>query len=68
MAQNSNDNSWRADWVIDKKSRTALHKSGAIARIKDKLILDHTDKVDLTRWNLEQLTGQAIELWMYGEI
>lgn len=64
----SGDDSWRADWVIDKKSRTALHKSGLIARIKNKIVLEHANKVDQTRWDLGQLESQAAELWMYGEI
>lgn len=68
MAQYSGEDSWRADWVTDKKSRTALHKSGAIARIKNKIVFEHIDKVDLKRWNLGELEKQAAELWMYGEI
>lgn len=56
-------------------SRTAVHKSGVTARVqpsptdptKDRITLDNTATLDLDRWDLGQLTEQAIKLWMEGE-
>jgi hypothetical protein len=55
-------------------SRTAVHKSGVVARVspsptdltKDRISLDNT-AIDLARWDFGSLTAQAIELWMEGE-
>ncbi len=56
-------------------SRTAVHKSGVTARVqlsptdpmKDRITLDNTATRDLERWDLGQLTEQAVKLWMEGE-
>jgi hypothetical protein len=56
-------------------SRTAVHKSGVVARVspsptdltKDRISLDNTATLDLDRWDFGSLTAQAIELWVEGE-
>ncbi len=34
---------------------------------KDRITLDNTATIDLARWDLGQLTEQAVKLWMEGE-
>ena len=66
---------WRANWTTEAVSRTAVHKSGVTARVtpsfvdptKDQIVLENTAAVDLLRWDLGELTEQAIILWMEGE-
>lgn len=75
MGKNHRNRSWRAQWTPERVSRTAVHKSGITARVspsptdpaKDRLTLENTGTLDLTRWNLGKLTEQAIKLWMEGE-
>lgn len=75
MGKNHRNRSWRSQWTLEKVSRTAVHKSGVMARVsvsptdpsKDRITLENTDTLNLGRWNLAQLTEQAIKLWMEGE-
>jgi hypothetical protein len=75
MTKNHRNRSWRAQWTCEPLSRTAVHKSGATARIsvspsdpgKDRITLENTDTLDLSRWDLGVLTEQAVKLWMEGE-
>lgn len=75
MSENHRNRSWRAQWTPERVSRTAVHKSGVVARVspsptdpaKDRITLERTDQIDLERWDLGKLTEQAIRLWMEGE-
>ncbi len=75
MSKNHRNRSWRAQWTPEPVSRTAVHKSGVTARVqpsptdptKDRITLDNTAALDLDRWDLGQLTEQAVKLWMEGE-
>jgi hypothetical protein len=75
MSKNHRNRSWRAQWTPEPVSRTAVHKSGVTARVqpsptdptKDRITLDNTATLDLERWDLGQLTEQAVKLWMEGE-
>lgn len=74
MTRNHRNRSWRMMWTLEKVSRTAVHKSGAVARVKpsttdpnkDQIILENTEKIDQQRWDIGRLTEQAIKLWMEG--
>lgn len=74
MTRSHRNRSWRAMWTPEKLSRTAVHKSGVIARVQplegsdstDTIVLENTEKIDQQRWNLERLTEQAIKLWTEG--
>jgi hypothetical protein len=76
MGKNHRNRSWRSQWTAERVSRTAVHKSGVIARVspsptdptKDRITLENTDAIDLARWDLGKLTEQAIKLWLEGEI
>lgn len=76
MTKNHRNRSWRAQWTCEPLSRTAVHKSGATARVtpsptdpaKDRISLEGTDLIDLQRWDLGRLTEQAVTLWMEGKI
>lgn len=73
---NHKNRGWRARWTIEPISRTAVHVSGAIARVsvsptdptKDRITLDRTDQIDLGRWDLGRLTEEAMRLWMNGDL
>jgi hypothetical protein len=75
MSKNHRNRSWRSQWTPEPVSRTAVHKSGVMARVqpstidptKDRITLDNTATLDLARWNLGQLTEQAVKLWIEGE-
>lgn len=74
MSKHHRNRSWRAQWTPEMVSRTAVHKSGVVARIspsptdpaKDRITLERTDQIDLERWDLGKLTEQAVRLWMEG--
>lgn len=71
MTKNHRNRSWRSSWTPEPLSRTAVHKSGATARVqpsstdpgKDRITLEGLDKIDLARWDLGKLTEQAVTLW-----
>jgi hypothetical protein len=75
MSRNHRNRSWRSQWVPEPVSRTAVHKSGVVARVepsptdprKDRITLDNTATLDLSRWDLGKLTEQALMLWMESE-
>jgi hypothetical protein len=75
MSKNHRNRSWRSQWTPEKVSRIAFHKSGVTARAftsptdptKDRITLENTATLDLTRWDMGKLTEQAIKLWMEGE-
>ncbi|MGH6625129.1 MAG: hypothetical protein ACRECD_01055 [Burkholderiaceae bacterium] len=75
MTKNHRNRSWRAQWTPEPISRTAVHKSGVTARVqpspsdpsKDRITLEGVDRADLTRWDVGQLTEQAVKLWLEGE-
>lgn len=75
MSKNHRSRNWRSAWILEKVSRTAVHKSGVTARVgispnnpaNDIVTLENTADVDLTRWDLGKITEQAIKLWMDGE-
>ena len=75
MSKNHRNRSWRAQWTPEPVSRTAVHKSGVTARVqpsstdptKNRITLYNTATLDLERWDLGQLTEQAVKLWMEGE-
>jgi hypothetical protein len=66
---------WRSRWTLERVSRTAVHQSGLTARVaaspndpsKDHISFENTAAVDLFRWDLGELTEQAIVLWMEGK-
>lgn len=74
MTKNHRNRSWRAHWTPEPVSRTAVHKSGVVARVSpspnnpanDLITLENTDIIDLARWDLATLTEQAIRLWSEG--
>lgn len=77
MGRNNHKNrGWRARWTCEPVSRTAAHVSGVIARVspsptdpaKDRITLERTDRLDLSRWDLGRLTEEAATLWMEGFI
>lgn len=76
MTKNHRNRSWRSAWTPERVSRTAVHKSGVTARVspsptdpaKDRITLENTATLDLTRWDWGKLTEQAIKLWMEGEL
>lgn len=75
MTKNHRNRSWRANWIPERVSRTATHKSGVTARVgpsptnpaNDIITLENTATLDLTRWDSGTLTEQAVKLWMEGE-
>jgi hypothetical protein len=75
MSKNHHNRSWRSQWTLEKVSRTAVHKSGITARVspsqtdptKDRITLENTDNLVMSRWDLGKLTEQARKLWMEGE-
>ena len=75
MTMSHSNHSWRANWTPERVSRTATHKSGVTARVsvsptdpsKDRITLENTATLDLTRWDLGALTQEAVELWMDGQ-
>lgn len=75
MSKNHRNRSWRAQWVPEPISRTALHQSGVTARVspsptdssKDRITLENTTQLDLARWDLGKLTEQAVKLWIERE-
>ena len=72
---NAQVEAWRANWITERVSRTACHVSGVGVRVersdtdpsKDKITLDNTEGVDLKKWDVGQLTQEAITMWMDGE-
>lgn len=72
---NHKNRGWRRRWTCEPTSRTAVHESGAVARVsvsptdstKDRITLERTDQIDLSRWDLGRLTEEAVRLWMDGE-
>ena len=74
MSRNHRNRSWRTKWTLEPANRTAVHKSGVIARIqldqaepsKEQIIMENTDNIDVDRWDLKQLTEQSIKLWREG--
>ncbi len=75
MPKNHRNRSWRAQWVPEPISRTAVHQSGVTARVgpspsdpaKDRITLENTADIDPARWDLGRLTEQAVKLWLEGE-
>ena len=75
MTKNNHKNrGWRARWVCEPVSRTAVHESGVTARVapsaknqdNETVTLENTAKLNLAKWDLGRLTTQAVELWMEG--
>ena len=72
MTKNHRNRSWRSQWTPEPISRTAVHKSGVVARVqpsptdptKDRITLENTATLDVTRWDLGKLTEQAATLWL----
>lgn len=72
MSHNHSNVSWRALWTVDPVTKTAVHASGAVARVqchpthplKDRVVVGNTDQVDLARWDVSLLTSEALVLWM----
>ena len=61
---------WRSFWTLEMASRTAVHQSGVIARVTRSpknpkvvsIYLENTDNLDLSRWDLGDISRQAIAL------
>ena len=66
---------WRSLWTLETISRTAVHRSGVVARItrspddptKDFISLEHPVNVDLSGWDLGEIADEAITLWREGK-
>ncbi len=66
---------WRSLWTLETISRTAVHRSGVVARVtrppdgpmKDHLTLEHPVNVDLSGWDLGELADEAFTLWREGK-
>lgn len=66
---------WRSLWTLETISRTAVHRSGVVARItrspddptKDFISLEHPANVDLSGWDLGEIADEAITLWREGK-
>ena len=75
MARYQDNDDWRLLWTVEIVSRTAVHQSGVTARVtrsphdpsKDIISFENTANVDLSRWDLSELTEEAIALWMEGK-
>lgn len=65
-----NHEDWRSFWVLEIASRTAVHQSGIIARVTRSpdnpkvvsIFIENTNNLDLSRWNLGDISTQAIAL------
>ena len=65
---------WRTLWTLEMISRIAVHRSGLTARVtlspsdptKDCILLENTDNLDLSCWDLGELTEQVAALWLEG--
>ena len=66
---------WRSLRTLEPVSRTAVHRSGVVARVtrppdgpmKDHLTLEHPVNVDLSGWDLGELADEAFTLWREGK-
>ena len=75
MPKNHRNRNWRNAWTPERVSRTAVHKSGVVARVSvsttnqanDVITLDNTANLDLSRWDLGLIFEQAMKLWLDGE-
>jgi hypothetical protein len=60
--------------MLETISRTAVHQSGATARVnrspknpkQDQISLENTANADLSRWDLAEIADEALTLWMEG--
>lgn len=74
MSKNHRNRSWRAMWTTDPASRTAVHKSGAIARVSrnvanasgEELTIDNLAQVDPGRWSIAKILEQGAQLKAEG--
>jgi hypothetical protein len=65
-----NHENWRSFWTLEITSRTAVHQSGVIARVTRSpdnakvvsIFIENTDNLDLSRWDLGDISRQAIAL------
>ena len=61
---------WRSFWTLEMSFRTAVHQSGVIASVTRspdnpkviRILLENTDNLDLSRWDLGDISRQAIAL------
>jgi hypothetical protein len=66
---------WRSLWTLEMISRTAVHRSGITARVArspnnpaiDRISLENTANLDLSRWDLGDISKQAMALWLEGD-
>ena len=65
---------WRSLWTLEMISRTAVHRSGVTARVArspnnpeiERISLENTATLDLSRWDLEDISKQVMALWLGG--
>jgi hypothetical protein len=65
---------WRSLWTLEMISRTAVHQSGVTARVArspnnpeiERISLENTANLDLSRWDLGDISGQVMALWIEG--
>lgn len=75
MPKNHRNRNWRNAWTPERVSRTAVHKSGVVARVSvsttnqanDVITLENIANLDLSRWDLGLIFEQAMKLWLDGE-
>jgi hypothetical protein len=71
---NRDSKEWRSLWTLEMISRIAVHQSGVTARVarspddprKDRISLENTANVDLSRWDLDELADEVMALWLEG--
>ncbi len=69
-----NNEAWRSLWTLEMISRTAVHQSGVTARVArspnnpeiERISLENTANLDLSRWDLGDISGQVMALWIEG--
>ena len=65
---------WRSLWTLEMISRTAVHQSGVTARVArspnnpeiERISLENTANLDLSRWDLGEISKQVMALWIEG--
>jgi hypothetical protein len=70
----TDNEAWRSLWTLEMISRTAVHQSGVTAKVArspnnpeiDRISLENTANLDLSRWDLGDISKQAMTLWLEG--
>ena len=71
---NWDNKEWRSLWTLEMISRIAVHRSGVTGRVtrspddprKDRILLECPANLDLSLWDLGELTEEVMALWLEG--